>query len=91
MPAMPVNHLPEKICSNGEPHQKDNAEDPGNGGSAHMHMTFVSDLLCDFEDDIEFDRHSERKAGNADDHPNRCLLDANTSRNKSETASATRG
>jgi len=72
---MPVNHLPEKTCGNGEPHQKDNAEDPRNGVSAHMHMTFVSDLLCDFEDDIEFDRHSERKAGNSDDRSNRCSFD----------------
>ena len=33
-------------------------------------------LLCDFEDDIEFDRHPEGKAGNADYDPNRCFLDA---------------
>ena len=39
-----------------------------------MHIS--SDLLCDFEDDIEFYRHPERKAGNADYHPNRCFLDA---------------
>src|SRR5271170_8243357 len=36
----------------------------------------MSDLLYDFEDDIEFDRHPERKTGDADYHPNRCLLDA---------------
>lgn len=32
-------------------------------------------LLCDFEDDIEFDRHAEGKAGSADYQSNRCLLD----------------
>jgi hypothetical protein len=34
----------------------------------------ISDLLCDFEDDIEFYRHPERKAGDADHQPNRHLL-----------------
>ena len=33
-------------------------------------------LLCDFEDDFEFYRHSEGKAGYSDDQPNRCFLDA---------------
>jgi hypothetical protein len=39
-----------------------------------MHTS--SDLLRDFEDDIKFYRHPERKAGNADHEPNRHLLDA---------------
>jgi hypothetical protein len=33
-------------------------------------------LLCDFEDDVEFDWYPEWEAGNADDQPNRCFLDA---------------
>ncbi len=33
-------------------------------------------LLCDFEDDFEFYRHPERKAGNANHQPNRCFLGA---------------
>jgi hypothetical protein len=33
-------------------------------------------LLSDFEDDIEFYRHPERKAGDPDDQPNGCFLDA---------------
>ena len=32
-------------------------------------------LLCDLEDDFEFYRHPEGKAGNADYQPNRCFLD----------------
>ena len=39
-------------------------------------MPESSDLLRDLEDDIEFYRHPERKAGNTDDQPNRCFLDA---------------
>ena len=34
------------------------------------------DLLCDFEDDVEFYRHAEREAGDTDDDANRCFLDA---------------
>jgi len=30
----------------------------------------------DFEEDIEFYRHAKGKAGDADDHPNRCFLDS---------------
>ncbi len=33
-------------------------------------------LLCDFEDDFEFYRHPERKAGNANHQPNRRFLGA---------------
>src|ERR1700733_9175922 len=33
-------------------------------------------LLRDFEDDVEFYWHPERKAGNADHQPNRCFFDA---------------
>jgi len=33
-------------------------------------------LLCDFEDGLEFYRHPEGKAGNADEQPNCCLLAA---------------
>ena len=34
-----------------------------------------SDLLCDFKDDMEFYRHPEWKAGNADHQPSGCFLD----------------
>ena len=34
------------------------------------------DLLCDFEDDFELNRHPKRKAGNAGYQPNRCSLGA---------------
>jgi hypothetical protein len=54
-------------------------------------MYTSSDLLCNFEDDIKFYRHPERKAGNADYHPHRCFLDAKDIPNRSETASATLG
>ena len=33
-------------------------------------------LLCDFEDDVEFDRHPERKTGNADNQPDRYFVRA---------------
>jgi hypothetical protein len=33
-------------------------------------------LLRDFEDDFEFYRHPQGKAGNADYQPNQCFLDA---------------
>ena len=45
----------------------------------HRHRPFglcLLLLLCDFEDDFEFYRHPEGKAGNADHQPNRCFLDA---------------
>src|ERR1700733_2276995 len=38
--------------------------------------TFSSDLLFDFEGDLELNRHSERKASNAHDRSNRHLVGA---------------
>jgi hypothetical protein len=41
-----------------------------------MSTTARTLLIGDLKDDLEFDRHAEGKTGDADDQPNRCLLDA---------------
>jgi hypothetical protein len=41
-----------------------------------MRLASFNHLVCDFEDDIESDRHPEGKARNADYQPNRSFLDA---------------
>jgi hypothetical protein len=41
-----------------------------------MSTTARALLIGDLKDDLEFDGHAEGKAGDADDQPNRCFLDA---------------